>query len=276
MLPLLEGSKSSLKSLYLDSNSIEDEGANLLVRLGAKNLSLSTLTLRGNRSITIEKWSAFASLLHPSSSSSKLNVLKLGATDHGSDNDEYVVAFAEALANSTNMEVLGLLGRLGETRYIENENFFVTHVFHPGEISTNGWNAIATALCDNSSIASVCSSNHTLYELLDSEDKRYSCHHRCIPSLVQKFLDMNREKNKADVVRSKILKFFFTDVDSVERTFADAGTTMMPDAIGFIGRDRLGFSTMYLLLRSMPWLFNSVASHVPCSEEPPAKLQKLE
>ena len=259
---LLIGSKSILKSLELDDNGIDDEGADLLVRLLANNQSLSTLTLRGNRSITMDRWSAFAGLLHPSSSS-KLKVLKLGATNRGSYIDQYVAAYAGALANNTSLEVLGLLGR--------GEDFDFAFA---DEISMQGWTAFAKALCDNSSITSICSSNHSLYEILNSGDERYC--RESMPSRVQSLLDMNREKNKAEVVRSKILRFFFIDADTVERTFADVGTAMMPDAIGCLGRDRLGFSTLYLLLRSMPWLFISVVPNASCSVEPPTKLQKLE
>lgn len=167
---LLEGCASSLKSLFLDCNRIDDEGADVLVRLATKTLSLSKLSLWENRSITMERWCAFASLLH-TSSSSKLNVLKLGATDHGAAVDDYVIAFAQALTNNTSLEVLGLLGSIDENEdeYFEDEDLD----FPDDEISMQGWNAIARTLCDNSSISSICSSNHTLYEMWRSDYKRY-------------------------------------------------------------------------------------------------------
>ena len=131
-----------------------------------------------------------------------------------------------------------------------------------------GWNAFAKALCDNLSLASIFSSNHSLYKIVDSNDPYYR-------HIVESLLIMNREKNKTEVIRNKVLKFFFTDTDSLERTYADVVMMVMPDVIGWIGRDCLGFSTMYVLLHSMPWCINIGANYVPLAAEPPAKVCKV-
>ena len=80
---------------------------------------------------------------------------------------------------------------------------------------------------------------------------------------------MNRKKNKAEVVRTKIMTHYFSEAFNVECTFMDFTMVVMPDAVGWIGSDCLGYSTMYCPIRSMPWLLESKNSTV--GWEPPTK-----
>ncbi len=187
---LLYDARSNLESLYLDTNHIDNEGAKLLVELLVDNHSVSTLEIRYNHLITTDGWTAFAGLLHPTSSS-KLRVLMLDADDHESDVDSYIIAFTEALANNTGLERLGLFGKNFLGRY-DDDNY---------EIPEKGWNALAKALCDASSLTSVRASNHTLHDIWDGSDECYSFDY--FPSNVHSMLNMNRENKKAAVVRNK-------------------------------------------------------------------------
>jgi len=55
-------------------------------------------------------------------------------------------------------------------------------------------------------------------------------------------------RGKAQEVRAKILAHYFTSVDTIGRVFADVDEKILPSAMEWIGRDRLGFSAMYNLL----------------------------
>jgi hypothetical protein len=266
---LLLNSKPSLDTLLLDRNSIDNEGAELLIELIAGDFSLSTLSLQRNASITIDGWSMFTEVLHPSSCS-KLKVLKLGAMgEHPGDDtsiEEYVIAYYHILAMNTTVERLKLFDP-----------------YNNPAVMLCDWYVFAEALCDNSSITSIFQSNHTLHQLTDMDDND----ERFMPDVLRSILKINSYKDKAEVIRMKILKYFFTDGAiagcgiysdgaNVERTFANFTTKMMPHAIGWIGRDCLGYSAMYHLFRCMPWLIDSGANHIPFAQERTPRKRKIE
>jgi hypothetical protein len=57
-------------------------------------------------------------------------------------------------------------------------------------ISMNVWDVFAKALCDSSSIASVCTSNHTLQEIWEFHWES----DEVVPSEIKELLSMNRKK----------------------------------------------------------------------------------
>jgi Ran GTPase-activating protein (RanGAP) involved in mRNA processing and transport len=266
---LLRGSKSNLKSLALDHNEVDDEGARLLVDLLSENYSVSTLSLQGHsHAISTDGWLGFRRLLLPSSTSSMLKELNLGAVDHSPlTNALHVALFAHVMKDSS-LEVL----RLFDCFNYDDDDDDGEDYYSP-TIPMQGWDKFAEALCDSSSIANVCTSNHSLYELWEFHWNSGEV----IPSEIQSLLRMNRNKNKAEVVRRKLLNHFFSEASNVERTFANFTTTMMPDAMGWVGSDHLGFSTMYRLLGSMPWLLQSKPIPIATvTMEPPAKFRKVD
>ena len=268
---LLLGSKSNnLKTLVLDHNEIDDDGARVLVDLLSENYSVSTLSLRGHaNSMSSDGWLGFHRLLLPSSTSSMLKELNLGAVGYSNHimNAMYVAVFAQVLKDTTSMEVLKLFDCFNYDDEFDDEDLYSP------TIPMEGWDIFADVMCDSSSIASVCSSNHSLYELWEFHWNSTEV----IPPEIQSLLRMNRNKNKAEVVRTKLMKHYFSEASNVERTFASFTTTMMPDAIGWVGSDRLGFSTMYRLLRSMPWLLESKGISIGTDiAVPPAKFCNVE
>jgi Ran GTPase-activating protein (RanGAP) involved in mRNA processing and transport len=267
---LLGSSNSNLKTLSLDHNEIDDDGARVLVDLLSENYSVSILSLRGYaNSMSFDGWLGFRRLLQPSSTSSMLKELNLGAErDSRLLDAEYVALFAQAL-KGTSLKVLSLFDCRNDDDDYEFED-----VYSP-TIPICAWDALEKALCDTSSIANVCSSNHSLYKIWEFHWENYE---EVIPSEIQTLMRMNRNKNKAEVVRRKLMKHYFSKASNVERTFANFATTMMPDAIGWVGSDRLGFSTMYRLLGSMPWLLQSKPIPIATATmmEPPAKFRKVE
>jgi hypothetical protein len=156
-------------------------------------------------------------------SGSELNQLCIG-NEEGNDIDDHVLTrFANGLARNTSLHIFELYGVA---------------------ISDRDWSALANLLCDNSSITSICNSNHTfrtcwLFEGLPR-------------SLFSSLLRVNNIKHKADMLRTKIIMHYFSDVDNIGQVFAHVPVTTLPDAIAWIGRDRLGYSIMYHLLRSFP------------------------
>ena len=47
-----------------------------------------------------------------------------------------------------------------------------------------------------------------------------------------------------------ILTYYLTNAGAIGRVFADFDIKVLPDAVEWIGRDDIGFSAMYNLLRS--------------------------
>jgi hypothetical protein len=61
-------------------------------------------------------------------------------------------------------------------------------------------------------------------------------------------------------VRTMILTHYLTNADAIGRVFANLDVTVLPDAMEWIGRDSIGFSVMYNLLRSNPISFIQMMS----------------
>ena len=223
-LQSLIGTNTTVEKLELHSNNIDDEGAALLVHL-LPTLCTTYIDLHDNRLISANGWSLFARILRVGSSS-KLNQLCLGSEDQVVITDRVITGFADALAQNISLEILELYGT---------------------SFSKRGWRALADALCDNSSIADICNSNHTLHTFWLGRGFPPGC--------ITSFLSLNKNEDKADVIRSKFLAHFFHNVDNIGPVFAQLPTELFPDAVSWIGRDHLGFSTMYYLLRSFPSIF---------------------
>jgi Leucine-rich repeat (LRR) protein len=229
---LLIASESMWQNLDLAGNNIDDAGAAVLIRLLATTSTISSLDLFQNESISTNGLRALSEVLLPSSAS-KLKKLKFGCYDQEEQVDVsggVIVAIAAALTTNTSLEVFQVSDEIG---------FF--------GVTFTGWSAIARALCDSSSIPNICyRSNHTLHTIFDYEDLP------CGP-LIQSLLEINSKSDKAEVVRTKIIKFF--DPNAIGPVFANAAEAFLPSVIGWIGKDCLGLSLMYSFVRSKPSLF---------------------
>lgn len=112
--------------------------------------------------------------------------------------------------------------------------------------------ALEQSLCDVTSIESVCHSNHTLIDFSCMSDLAH-------PSVraVKALLQFNKNENKSEVVRTKLLlPFFFSDFDAVSHIFGHMPTSELPHAISWMGKDGYGFNPLYLLCQNLPWLFD--------------------
>lgn len=251
---LLLDARTPLEKLNFSGINIDDEeGAAALADLIAKNMTtVQSLELNDIDSLTANGWIAFTSVVQPNPSS-KLKNLALGTVTEPNENDvdgvELTIRFAIDLTNNTSLEVIDL---------------------HVTSIPTTGWIALANALCDQTSITSICyNSNHKLQRLECSPQN---------PPEIELLLAMNKKKRKEDVVRVKILLFHLSNIDNVAHAFGSMNTVVLPSAIEWIGRDRQGFLTMFYLFRCMPWLLNTSINHDAYASgtyEPPQKLRKV-
>jgi Ran GTPase-activating protein (RanGAP) involved in mRNA processing and transport len=204
-LQSLIGTNTTVEKLELHSNNIDDEGAALLVHL-PPTLCTTYIDLHDNRLISANGWSLFARILRVGSSS-KLNQLCLGSEDQVVITDRVITGFADhALSQNISLEILELYGT---------------------SFSKRGWRALADSLCDNSSIADICNSNHTLHT--------FWLNHGVPPGCFSSCLSLNNNEDKADVIRSKILPHFFHNADNIGPIFAQLPTNLFPDAVSWIG-----------------------------------------
>lgn len=119
----------------------------------------------------------------------------------------------------------------------------------------NEWDCqdICRVLCDTTCIESIYSSNHTLDVLLlpfyfRGED---------ILDEIASSLEMNHNEDKAEVARQKILKHHFSGWSSTNvHVFTRMPEAVMPFAVGWIGRNNLGYSLMFNVVRDLPHLFD--------------------
>jgi hypothetical protein len=206
------------------------------------NLSLTSMTTIGWRSLTD---------VLKISWSSKVNEMRFGNGRRlwypdTPITDDVIISFAEALAGNTSLKVCEILHN---------------------EILARGWAALAKALCNKSNLASICNSNHTMYDFW-TDDPSYE---------IAVLLQMKNNKNQSEALRKKLLMYHFSDNGNVGHAFCPMETTVLPNAIEWIGRDPIGFSVMFHLFRCTPWLINSAIHHDDDSRtfDPSKKVRKF-
>jgi hypothetical protein len=226
---MLLHSKCSLEELDVSRNSIDDEGAEALVDVLVTMRDFHTLHLRASN-CTANGLHAFTQLLHPSS---KVTTLDLGKNEFS---DEVINDFADMLANNSTLTTLHIGG---------------------DEITDRSWAALSHALCNKSSIENTYSSNHTLHTLEKSDDVRAE-----IPEDLSILLRLNKNLDKSSVRRQKILIHHFHEsvrgivVKGIPKINGMSRSTL-PSALEWMGRDALGFSLIYKVVRGIPTLFES-------------------
>jgi len=126
------------------------------------------------------------------------------------------------------------------------------------ELTEEDWRVLSRALCDKSSIDSICSSNHTLFSLkLDyseyTEDWQVEFWRG-----IEYLLSMNINPNKVEVVRQKILDQHLSGEHAEMSVFAGMSDTVLPNALEWIGRSRdiRTFSLMFNVVQFIPTLFD--------------------
>jgi hypothetical protein len=230
---LSPSSFSTLEEFSLNDNNIEDPAVLLLTSSMLGNMTkVRSLSLLRNDFISTKGWWFFAMLVAPSS---KLRRLHIGTSDltERSINDYIINLFAPGLAKNTTLEDL---------------DFGCTN------ITQNGWFRLCESLCDCSSVDSICyNSNHTLKKLNISPRMD-------IPPYISNMIHLNACcKKTIDAARLKVNLYYFSDVDTVACVFGPMEVTILPYAIGWMGRDRFrGFTALFHLVQSTPALLEHV------------------
>jgi len=234
----LQDSNLDLADLNLSINSIDDEGIQLLVRLVSSMTSLKCMNLSCNRPVTPSGWQVLTGYLQ----SPNCRALETLDLDNCKINDDTLIAYMRTLAQNNTLKRLTLYECTDD-----DDNHLITE---------RGWEALSSLLCNKSSIMDTYNSNHTLCDVCDDfveED---------LSDDLVSLLKLNKNKNKAEVARQKILQTHFSGSDTTSKMQVLLGMEleMMPAAIEWIGRgDVYGLSTMYNLMRRLPELFDSSA-----------------
>ena len=169
----------NMKTIRIKSIGITDKGMKELVSAVRGNSNLQTLTIirghRGPNRIGMRGCNALANLLRDPES--KLSHVSLA---HNMINDGCVKILAYALRKNKTLRILKL-----------NQN---------PDITAAGFLALAKVLCNPSSINATYLSNHTLMGL-ESEGQTM----QNIPSILRKWLKMNKRTNMKKIAMGKIL-----------------------------------------------------------------------
>ena len=103
-------------------------------------------------------------------------------------------------------------------------------------------------------------SNHTLNELNVGDDVGAFGISFPIPDHIKSLLNLNRNTNKVEVTRQKILRYYFLDGGDIRTNeFVDMELNVLPHALTWIGRDLTGNSLLYRVIQNIPSLFDSDA-----------------
>ena len=232
----LQDTNLDLVNLSVGRNTIDDDGMQLLIRMVSRMSSLKCLHLRCNRSVTPAGWQALTGLIRSPLRELDLdsNGLKLGLG--------ILVAFTSALTHNKTLETLVVEHARGDV----NGNDVITN---------RGRAAVCNLLCNKTSIMDTYNSNHTLRLL--------RCYYPA--ERLQDYLDLNKNEDKVEVARQKILQTHFSGESEGIQELLDMELEVIPSAIAWIGRPTIfwfgksmsGLSTMYNLIRRLPDLFDS-------------------
>jgi len=261
----LHGSNLDLVKLHLGKNNIDDEGMQLLVPLVSRMSSLKHLTLNDNRRVTPAGWQACTQLLQsPNFALERLDLAQ------NNINDNTLIPFTSALVNNKTLQQLDLYDCLDDN---ENESIIEDDDSDDEDdnerISKRGLEAVSTLLCNKTSILDTYNSNHILHDL-DCDPSCSSLNDDLkLPDDLSSYLELNKNKDKSEVARQKILQTHFSSEDDDTRKMQellDVELQMMPAAIAWIvrplpigweGKQVSGLSLLYNLTRRLPDLFDS-------------------
>ena len=232
---ILSHPMSSINHVCLSGPAINDDVVTCLGNSLAINETLTSLSLYFNESITLAGWRGFSKCFRNINSAlTWLSLESCSLDDMGAG-----VIILALLGNST-LKTLNL-----------NSNRAITDMI---------WKDLNCLICDTTSIGSIYSSNHTFQKLYTN--------HLARPEIVVSLLTMNRNEDKSEVARQKILRYFFSGGGDKASAFAQMPEKVMPVALEWIGRTVSGFSLMYNVVRGNPTLFDMthVQQHLRASK----------
>lgn len=213
---------SILEEINLSENRIDDEVAVLLANSFAAMPTLKSLNLCGLHYVTANGWRSVLAALGNAHSSLEELKLPINSID-----DEGAVSFANALVNNSSLKTIDL-----------DANQLISDI---------AWQAFSQLVCHKSSVMSTFLSNHTLHQLCDQNAID-------LPRDLWHSLHFNKGADKKKVARHKIIWAHFQGEVIDPQAFVDMELQVMPQALDWIGRDYVGHSLFYQLVRTMPSL----------------------
>ncbi|KAL7486651.1 hypothetical protein ACHAW6_012242 [Cyclotella cf. meneghiniana] len=239
----LQKSNFPLKHISLGySETINDEVVSLLGDvLTAKKHTIEEFCIIGCREITSAGWTALSAAF--CTPMLNLTELAIGNVNFG---DDALVAFANGLCNKPSLRVVDL----GDSN-----------------VTQRGWESIAKALCDASSLEAIRESNHTLQLI----------HVKSMPSNITKLLEINRSGDPPEAIRLKILNY--SDKITME-SLVDAKPRMqlklVPSVISLLGRAGDKHTALYNFVRNQSYLLEEARKNASVCVEGSHQRRKRE
>ena len=229
---VLRNPDSALRKMSIKDNSFKDVVVGALTMALTGNNRLKELVLSHNNEVTQAGWMQLSTVLrHPDSA---LEMIELRGVHI---NNDIMFAFAEALTNNHMLQELVL--------ELDLEN----------DIMVDGYEAFARILCNESSIRSMFTSNHTLEKLCRESDDSF------LPENLKLLLRVNRDYTESQAARLKIIKTHYRGrkVKQME-PFTEMDLCVRPHAIAWMARDDINCYriNVYRFLRAVPSLLEVV------------------
>ena len=253
---------TSLKKLLLAESNVGDVGMSFLGDALAVNNVLQYIDLSFNPSITLKGWQAFSSCLrNPHSALKELDISGCNI------DDQSVATVATSLAESSSVKTLDIasnvIGPAGVVTFfnivLKGKSVLEELVLDSIEIHDITEGDICEflrALCDESTIDSIYTSNHTFHTCEHLFDKMYPHPSPGVSDKICTLLDFNRNADKVEVARQKILDRHFYGGSTGINSLASLRETMLPHVIEWMGRDELGYAAMFEFVQRSPILFD--------------------
>ena len=239
----LGSTQCPLKTLCLEKTAIDDHAIIVLANDLSVSRTLEYLDLCICQGVTANGWRALSRLL--GSPQSSLKTLFLSG-NLGID-DDVVATYANELRTNENSQL--------ECLYLDEIDSITGAI----------WDPIMNLLCNTSSIDVTWSSNHTLYYMGEFEDESDENSEDSdddidvdevqvkMPREICELLKMNESKDKKQVARRKVIRHHFTG-DFDLNALIGRDQKLLPRKISWFGRDSLGLSVVYGIIRALPEL----------------------
>jgi len=302
---------SSLVSLNLEGNSIDDGFASVISNALTSGSKLTCLNLCQNPNIH-EGWrDAFNALRSPSCLLEELDI------SGNTLDDNLVTHLAHSLANNRVLRRLFLRDnyQVSESGWEPLSNVFreptalekvdmesnsytgdvlisfanslmtnnkLKGLYLDGgvDIEASAWDFFSRSLCNQSSVADTYNSNHTLQSLFDpnaawiDDDGNDVDSPPSFPPRLTSLLQINKENSRGEAARRKIFMVHFTGDFSLQ-PFFDMNLKALPQAVAWMAKDDPGLSLLYQYVRNSS-VFIDVGSGVKKDErELVSKRQKF-
>ena len=224
LLQCMRNPDSSLEQLILKNCGINDEGIALTMEKVAQSVSLKTLNMSSNNSITSRGLRTIYHALFNCELSLEVIYLEQNwGINFGDLEEEDWLLYPRALCDKSSI----------------NNTFYSNHTIQSIELD-------------------ICNEE---YETDEFRDYRIDLDRLSIIWCdIRKFLGMNYNENKVKVARKKIMKSHFAGEAVDISVFALMPEALIPHAIEGIGRDKLGFSLMYQFVAGYPLDFSDSIS----------------